>query len=167
MPPLSTQILPDNSFANHVSHLLWQEYLINDEFTSLAVQGTILQLIAVLLRGERKNVNVKSPKWVGKLKEIIREQHPAKFSLKELSKELSVHPVYLSREFPKYFHSSLSEYLRRTRIKEATGLLADKSLSLTEIAHQCGFSDQSHFTRLFKKMYNLTPSEYRKIITES
>jgi AraC-like DNA-binding protein len=163
VPPLSTQVLPENSFANNISHLLWQEYLINDEFTPLAAQGIILQLIAVLLR-ERKNAEVKSPKWVGKFKEIIREQHSAKFSLEALSKELSVHPVYLSREFPKFFQCSLSEYMRRARIKEATVLLTDKTLSLTEIAHQCSFSDQSHFTRIFKKMHNLTPSQYRRLL---
>ena len=165
-PPLSTQILPNGSFANHVSHLLWQEYPINDKFTPLAVQGIILQLIATLLR-ERKNAKVKSPRWVGKLKEIIREQRSAKFSLEGLSEELDIHPVYLSREFPKYFHCSFGEYIRRTRIKEAAELLTDSKLSLTEIAHQCGFADQSHFTRLFKKMHNLTPSRYRKIISDS
>ncbi|MGE3467013.1 MAG: helix-turn-helix domain-containing protein [Pyrinomonadaceae bacterium] len=143
--------------------MLWQEYLINDEFSPLAVQGIFLQLMAALMR-EKRSMSIKSPTWVAKIKELIREQYTGRVSLEALSAKLNIHPVYLSREFPKYFHCSLSEYFRRIKIKEAIGLMSDETRSLTDIAHKCGFSDQSHFSRTFKKMHNLTPSEYRQKI---
>ncbi len=164
LPQLSTYPIPDNTFSNNICHMLWQEYMINDEFSAIAVQGIFLQLMAVLLR-ERKRETMKLPKWVGAMKRIIREQQSNRFTLKALSKELDIHPVHLSREFPKYFHCSLSEYLRRVKVREAVSLMSNGALSLTDIAHQCGFSDQSHFTRIFKRMYNLTPSEYRQMIS--
>jgi AraC family transcriptional regulator len=164
MPPISTRSIPDNSFANNLCHMLWQEYIINDEFTPLAVQGIFLQFMAGLLR-EQKRETMKLPEWVVAMKRIIREQHSNRFTLKELSKKLDIHPVHLSREFPKYFQCSLSEYLRRIKVKEAVSMMSDGDLSLTDIAYQCGFSDQSHFTRIFKRMYNVTPSQYRQMIS--
>ncbi len=166
MPELPTHSIPDNTFTNNVYHMLWQEYMINDEFSPMAVQGIFLQLMAVLLR-ERKREGIRTPKWVSAIKAIIREQRTDKYTLELLSKELGVHPVHLSREFPRYFQCSLSEYIRRIKVRQAVSLMSEAALSLTDIAHQCGFSDQSHFTRIFKKMYNLTPSDYRQIMSDN
>jgi AraC-like DNA-binding protein len=74
----------------------------------------------------------------------------------------------LSREFSKYFDNlSFGDYIRKLRIEKATHLLSDPSLSLGEIAYLTGFSDQSHFNRIFKKHTGSTPSEYRKSLPNS
>jgi len=57
---------------------------------------------------------------------------------------------------------SLGEYIRLHKIKKAMPLLLDSNNSLTAIAHQTGFSDQSHFNRVFKAFFNTSPSAYRK-----
>jgi AraC-like DNA-binding protein len=54
------------------------------------------------------------------------------------------------------------EYIRKKRIEKAIELMSDRSISLTEIAYLTGFSDQSHFTRIFKKFTGSNPSEYRR-----
>jgi AraC family transcriptional regulator len=50
------------------------------------------------------------------------------------------------------------------RIEKSLSLLPDKNLSLTEIAFDCGFADQSHFLRCFKQITGNTPSAYRKLL---
>jgi YesN/AraC family two-component response regulator len=84
-------------------------------------------------------------------------------SLKDVSKELDINPAYLSREFSKYFENlSYGEYIRKLRIEKAIELLETSNHSLTEIAYLTGFSDQSHFTRIFKKIRGENPSDFRK-----
>ncbi|RYZ18462.1 MAG: AraC family transcriptional regulator, partial [Chitinophagaceae bacterium] len=88
-------------------------------------------------------------------------------TLKEISKGLDMNPSHLSREFSKYFDDlSFGEYIRRQRIEKAIELMKDKKYSLTEIAYLTGFSDQSHFNRIFKQQTSENPSAYRKSLKE-
>jgi AraC family transcriptional regulator len=50
----------------------------------------------------------------------------------------------------------------RLRVRRAEELLAATTLSLTEIALECGFSSHSHLTRMFRKTVGSTPSDYRR-----
>ncbi|MNL70365.1 HTH-type transcriptional activator Btr [compost metagenome] len=84
-------------------------------------------------------------------------------NLKIASEELDVNPAYLSREFSRYFDNlSFGEYIRKQRIEKAIQLLEFSEDTLAEIAYLTGFSDQSHFNRVFKAHTRQTPSEYRK-----
>ena len=109
----------------------------------------------------------KIPAWAKELREIIQDKIDTdlSLSLKEVSQTLNVHPAYLSREFSKYFNDlSFGDYIRKLRIEKAIQLLSDSKLSLTEISYLTGFSDQSHFTRIFKKHVGKNPSSYRKML---
>jgi len=108
----------------------------------------------------------KRPGWVEKIRNIIQEQYNTKLSLVALSKEAGVHPMHLSRQFPKYFNVSLHYYVRQVKIQKATQMLQDKKYTLYQVAYYCGFSDPSHFNRCFRKITGLNPSEYRKRMVE-
>ena len=56
---------------------------------------------------------------------------------------------------------TVTDYINRTRVDRATAMLAKTSLSVQEIAERCGFSDASYFTRIFRKLNDMTPNEYR------
>jgi YesN/AraC family two-component response regulator len=87
--------------------------------------------------------------------------------LKQLSKDLDINPAYLSREFSKYFNDlSFGDYIRKLRIEKAIEYLNTSNFSLTKIAYLTGFSDQSHFTRIFKKHTGQNPSIYRKKLSK-
>ncbi|WP_435354751.1 chromate resistance protein ChrB domain-containing protein [Emticicia sp. SJ17W-69] len=124
-------------------------------------------LIEVFQKVLKPNVNKKTPEWVSDLKEIIQDQIDTNLTLNltEISNELNVNPSYLSREFSKYFEDlSFGEYIRKLRVEKAIQLLHQSNYSLTEIAFLTGFSDQSHFTRIFKKHTGKSPSEFKKTI---
>lgn len=107
----------------------------------------------------------KTPKWVKELKELIQDQLDAQYTidLKKISSELDLNASYLSREFSKYFDEmNFAEYIRTARIQKAISLLSQPEYTLTEIAYLTGFSDQSHFTRMFKSVTGHNPSYYRK-----
>ncbi len=122
-------------------------------------------LLAVLHRFLEPSGKRKVPVWVGELKEAIQDQIDTNLtlSLTELAESLDVNPAYVSRTFARYFDDlSFGDYIRKLRIEKALHLLNNTAYSLTEIAYLTGFSDQSHFTRIFKKQTGQNPSEYRK-----
>jgi YesN/AraC family two-component response regulator len=85
------------------------------------------------------------------------------FDLKQISNDLELNPSYVSREFSKYFENlNFGDYVRKLRIEKAVTLIETSSYTLTEIAYRTGFSDQSHFTRIFKLHTGKNPSSYRK-----
>ena len=83
--------------------------------------------------------------------------------LTEAADALQVNQSYLSREFARYFDNlSFGEYIRKLRINKALQLLDTMAYSLAEIAYLTDFSDQSHFTRIFKQHTGQSPATYRK-----
>lgn len=133
-----------------------------DDISGMSVEVCLLQILSEMLRSGEISVRSK-PLWVNKAKEILHDQFAEKQSLIELSHSLGIHPVHLSRDFPKYFRCSLGDYLRKLRIEKSLSLLTDKKYSLTQVSFECGFSDQSHFTRCFKEIIGINPLAYRKL----
>ncbi|NER18343.1 helix-turn-helix domain-containing protein [Spongiivirga citrea] len=147
-------------FAN-----LYREFVLSDSFSTLSVELLLLQ-ICDTLSDVKKIGSLDYPIWVDHLKELLHYD-TATLSLEYLSKELNVHPVHISRAAPKYLSMSLGNYIRKQKLKNVLPLLLDSSISLTEIGYQVGFSDQSHFNRVFKSHFNINPSQYRKMINKN
>lgn len=147
----------------------WAKFLQLEKHTQSPFENLLLDVFNKFLK-EKKRTNKKTPSWARELKEIIQDQIDTNLalSLKEISKNLDVHPSYLSREFSKYFEDlSFGEYIRKLRIERAIQLIYTSKYSLTEIAYLTGFSDQSHFTRIFKKHTGSNPSAFKKSTLKS
>lgn len=146
----------------------WAKHLQKIKHTQNPVEHLLLDVYHKFLK--QQSGSKKIPAWANELKEIIQDQIDTNLSLslKQVSESLQVHPAYLSREFSKYFDNlSFGDYIRKLRIEKAIQLLADSKYSLTEIAYLTGFSDQSHFTRIFRKQTGKNPSSYRKSLVKS
>ncbi|MDJ1481774.1 chromate resistance protein [Cytophagaceae bacterium YF14B1] len=146
----------------------WAKHLQKEKHTQSPTERLFLKVFNTYLN-EKKSQPGKMPGWAKDLKEIIQDQIDTNLSLslKEISEGLNIHPAYLSREFSKYFNNlSFGEYIRKLRIEKAMDLLQSSSHSLAEIAYLTGFSDQSHFTRIFRKYTGQSPAEYRKRINK-
>jgi len=144
----------------------WAKHLQKEKHTQQPFENLLLEVFKKFIktkRGKGKRI----PGWAKELKEMIQDHIDTSLSLKELSKDLDINPSYLSREFSKHFDNlSFGDYIRKQRIEKAIELMKNPSYSLTDIAYLTGFSDQSHFTRIFKKTTGNSPSEYRKKISE-
>jgi len=140
----------------------WANHLQDQKHTQQPFEHLLLSVFNSYFKskpGSKKKI----PAWARELKEIIQDQIDTNISLKEISKDLAISPSYLSREFSKYFENlSFGEYIRKQRIEKSIELLKIPSYSLTEIAYLTGFSDQSHFTRIFQKHTGEKPSVFRK-----
>ena len=128
----------------------------------MAIDALLIQTFGLLSQAT-KDAGKRKPQWVNKVKEALHAE-PEQWQLIDLAKLGNIHPVHLSRDFPKYFHATLGDYIRSIKIQRALSLLPNKELSLTDIAIQCDFADQSHFIRSFKASQQLTPLRYRKLM---
>jgi AraC family transcriptional regulator len=155
----------ENPILKPIFQKIHKEIKLNDNTTQISVDGLLLQSIAEITRAVQNEKSV-VPGWVKKVREILKDSIPDKITLQTLSSETGIHPVHLSREFPKYFNAGFGQYIRNLRIEKSIRLLSDGSLSLSEIAFACGFSDQSHFIRCFKGSVGTTPRKYRSSIKE-
>ena len=72
-----------------------------------------------------------------------------------------VYPVHLAAVFRRFYHETIGDHVQKRRIEHAYDLLQKKDISLCEIAYECGFADQSHFTRVFKRRVGVTPGVFR------
>lgn len=145
----------------------WARYLQHEKHGQNPVENRLLDIYRKFL--QEKKEKKKIPAWARELKNLIQDQIDTNLSLslKEVSESLNVHPSYLSREFSKYFDDlSFGDYIRKLRIEKALVLMNDPRHSLAEIAYLTGFSDQSHFNRIFKSQLGKSPAVYRKEIVE-
>ena len=138
----------------------WAKYLQHEKHTQNPVEHLLIEIFEKYLKQKSSK---KTPAWVQEIRNLIQDQIDTTVTLKELSKELDINPAYLSREFSRHFDNlSFGDYIRKQRIEKAIEYLKTSSYSLTKIAYLTGFSDQSHFTRIFKKHTGKSPSVYRK-----
>ncbi|HEV8504224.1 MAG TPA: chromate resistance protein ChrB domain-containing protein [Chitinophagaceae bacterium] len=143
----------------------WAKYHQHEKHTQNPVEHLLIEVFETYLK--KKSTTTKIPAWAKELKEIIQDQIDTSITLKQLSKDLDINPAYLSREFSKYFNDlSFGDYIRKLRIEKAIEYLNTSNFSLTKIAYLTGFSDQSHFTRIFKKHTGQNPSIYRKKLSK-
>lgn len=145
---------------------MYKEILINDKFSIIAMEGLVLQSFAEMHR-MAVDSKIARPEWVDRASQYLNDENIESISLTSLAEWAGVHPVYLSKTFPKYFHAHFGEYLRKIKIQKAVSLMGRKNCSFTDISYACGFSDQSHFIKCFKEIYGITPSAYQIIVSKN
>ncbi len=143
---------------------LYHEFRQGDELALVSIEGVLLEMIAEGARhaGATGPVTV-IPRWLRIAREYLESNFLRPLSLAEIAGAAGVHRVHLSREFRRYFSTTVGEFLRRKRIEHACHLVSTTSIALAEIAMTCGFSDQSHFSATFRRQVGLTPARFRQM----
>lgn len=135
-----------------------------DEATTLVIHSLVLQVLAV---GQRLPAvpAQRKPVWLPRLLAHIHDNLGARLTIGVLAEVASVSESHLSHSFVRHFDCSVSQYIRDCRLRAAARALRQTHDSIQEIAWNLGFSDQAHFTRTFKAVYGVTPTEYRSART--
>jgi AraC family transcriptional regulator len=129
-----------------------------DEESSLAVEGLSLLLLSRLSREAGRL----EPAWLGEAVFIVESSYSTPLSLTTLANRVGVHRATLSAAFRRFRDQSVGEFIRDVRLRRATDELLTSSTPLSEIAVKCGFSDQAHFTRLFRRQHGRSPGALRR-----
>jgi AraC family transcriptional regulator len=139
----------------------YREWRSNDNASSLAIQALVYEIAAHLVREEESRDGTQPPAWLRRVKERLDEDFTQTPSLTELAGIGGVHPTHLARHFRRHYRVTVGDYLRHRRVQAAIELLSRKTLSLTEVALESGFSSHAHLCTVFKRLTGVTPSEFR------
>jgi AraC family transcriptional regulator len=142
---------------------LYNEYRNRDRWSGLAIEGLALEILAEVSRSAERCQNLRMPRWLEQVKEILSSRLNETPSLREMAEEVGVHPVHLARSWRKHFNCTIGEFIRQLRIETACEEIACSDAPLSEIALAVGFYDQSHFSNTFKRFVGFTPAAYRAI----
>ncbi len=96
-------------------------------------------------------------------KQYINDNYNKAINLENVSKYIGFNPAYFSSMFKKATGQNFMDYVIEVRILNARNLLVQTNQDVTDIARQVGYSDLKYFSKIFKKLTNLTPTEYRKL----
>ena len=94
---------------------------------------------------------------------FIRRHFHEAISARDVAEHCDCHPDHLGRLFKARMHISLSDSIRRARLRRARVLLRDSEHSIEEIAIMAGFSESHYFRRCFKAALGVTPSKWRSM----
>lgn len=134
-----------------------------DGVTTLALEALVLELLVTGARVEASpSHGAEAPAWLRRARDLLHDSLHALPGVRELAGQVGVHPAHLTRTFSAHFGMPIGEYARRLRIEAAADALVRTQLPLAHISVRAGFSDQSHFTRTFKRYTGQTPLQYRR-----
>jgi len=137
----------------------YQEFVTNDQFSADSVLMSLLVAVDRQARARREP----AASWLGMVEELLRDRWNEPVSLQDLSVASGRHPVTISRQFHHYLGCTLGEYMRRLKVERALTLIRQPGTSLAAVAYECGFSDQSHFGRVFHQLTGFRPVDYKRL----
>ena len=124
-----------------------------------AVSKPIISAIAQISNGIKKS-NIKP---VRQTIDFIKENYRAQIRLEDAANAVNFTPGYLSSIFKKETGENFTDYLTNYRMSVAKELLRNSNQNINEIANLVGYVEPRYFSKLFKKMVGLKPSDYRRI----
>ena len=92
----------------------------------------------------------------------IRSHLNEDLMIADLAQIAGMSSYYFMRMFKRSMHITVRQYIIQQRVELAQELLRRRELSIADIALQCGFTNQSHFTNVFRQLAKTTPKTYRK-----
>jgi two-component system response regulator YesN len=100
-------------------------------------------------------------KVIATLFAYMETHYQEEITLFTAAEHVHMNHIYISRLFKKEIGKTFLEVLTTLRMKKACELLADNDNRIYEIADKVGIQDSGYFSQVFKKFYDMTPSEYR------
>ena len=148
------EIIRINKEKNSNAEVMTSELLV--QLLTVAILSSVeVEMVDSALKQKLQAVNY-----------YIEDNFTEDISLEKLSAEFYISKYYLSREYKKIYGKTIFQHLKSCRINYGKHLLRFSDNSVDEIAHLCGFNDQSYFVRQFKKAENVTCFAYRKMWKE-
>lgn len=103
-----------------------------------------------------------APWQVRKVTEFIEASLKSKIRLHDCAKETKLSVSYFSAAFKVTFGTTVAEYIRRRRIERAQRLMLMSTMPLSQVALAAGFSDQAHYSRVFRDVMGISPNAWRR-----
>jgi len=130
-----------------------------DDAAPIAVAAAAIDLVAQAMRFGAVRTS-KGP--LLRVIEMIEADLSRALTLGGLASTIGVHSAHLARAFRHAYGESIGQYVRRRRVEQADRALRDRSRSLADIPIAAGFTDQAHFTRVYRRHFGVSPGARRR-----
>lgn len=150
----------DGGMLRPMGSKLYQEFLCEDSVARLVIEGLLFEIFGEFFRAEHRHEK-RLPRWLRQATDMVQANFDRRLTLEGIAGEVGVHPVHLAQTFRRFHGCTVGDYVRRVRIEFACEQLVRTDTPCIELAVAAGFADQSHFSRTFKKIVGVLPSQYR------
>lgn len=151
-PVIEQQIQAVHQCELHITNVL-------NSFSHLLER--INQMLDMQSMPDQKESYLSSEEVITTAIQYIEDHYQDNLSLEKVAASVYLHPVYFSQLFKKVTGQGYKEYVIQLRLEQAKTLLVTSQLKVVEVAERVGYSDLRHFTQIFRKVVQVTPSEYR------
>ena len=152
-------VMQDVSFQS-LAEALRREIVTADAASPLVMEGlALLASSRILHQAPLRDKGM--PRWLDAVRERVEAEYFRPPTLAELGRMVQRDPAYVAATFKRIYGRSVGTHVRHLRLWHARRCLqAEPGCVLSEIAQRCGFADQSHFNRQFRRLFAVTPLEY-------
>lgn len=145
---------------------IFYEALENKRYCNKVLDNLIMVFFAYLLRDESIKIELpqevqKSNRYLMSIIAYIQGNYKT-VTLDSLSKKFHFSAPYLSKVIKISTGHTFKEMLQTIKLNKAVELITSSNLMITDISHAVGYENPAHFIRLFKKVYGVSPNQYRK-----
>lgn len=138
----------------------------SDYIRDMRINGKLTDLLTLLMesswhRGNSSNAPKKMD--ISLVKSFLDEHYKEKLSLESVASHFFIDKHYLARLFKEQYGVTLVTYLQQVRITHAKRMLRFTDKSIEEIGLECGIGELNYFSRVFKKLEGVSPSEFRRV----
>lgn len=148
---------------SYVNQMLNHDTL--SHYNELSLQGLLFLFFAALAKSAEipyeEDVEVDNL-YISKAIEYIQKNYQNPLLVTDIANYVSLSRTYLTTIFQQTLHMSPQQFVLKFRITKASELLIHTDLPINAIAHSCGYTDPLAFSKTFKKITGLSPSQYRK-----
>lgn len=139
------------------------DYAYLNSRTFAEVVRNIYQVLESYVEEGQKALKEKKGKPITMAVRYMMEHYSTQLSLDEVAGAVNVSGKYLSRIFPEEMGMGFNDYLTKIRLDASEKLLAETNLPVKEIAQAVGYLDEKYYSKLFKKVKGIKPTEYQRI----
>ena len=140
---------------------LYCEFAEGPHASDLTMESLTWEMLGAVARLNTFRPSTRPP-WWPRVIEYLHDSFRNDLRIGDLAAEAGVHPVYFARVFRHLKGQTAGTYVHGLRVDYACRQLRNREMSLSEIAVKAGFSDQSHMTRIFKRVTGSTPATLRQ-----
>ncbi|MDO4453465.1 MAG: response regulator [Eubacteriales bacterium] len=139
------------------------EFFIGSEIPVFQIHDAVQKLSQEAQKRKNKTLDLPaSLTIVSKIEEIIRQNLDKPITCEEIARQVFLNSEYLSRMFKKKTGKNLSNYIIELKMEEAKKQLETTEKSISSISIELGYGNFSHFSKCFRKVYGVSPQEYRE-----
>lgn len=156
--------------TSEIEHIFFEMYKVPDDivigYLKVKFQELFLYLTAVknnMSYSDRQYFAKNNIEIAKKINEYVLQNFTETITYEKLSETFHIKITTMKNCYKSIYGETINDTIIKKRLEEAALLLKKSALSITGIAIQVGYTDHSKFSNAFKKRYNLTPSEYKKI----